>query len=299
MTDELRPQDGYSSQSQPVNPELEATRELLPAYALGTTDPDETRMVKEMLTRFPHLIYELEVYQDMRRALTFSAPTVEIPGMAKSRILSGLLEATAPSVAQSAAPVRGSAPTPPPSGGLLDRLWRLLGGSPDTPAMLRLSPALAALAVVLLVASNLYWSGQIQQMREEQTLLIALASQQDTLLTLVGSGQVHRAELAATPDGTGVETVSVVWNPNAEIALLYAQELPPLASNEVYQVWFIRGDQPVSAGLLRVAEDGTGSLLLRSPEPVGNFDIVGITVEPSTGSELPTSAPIAAGELRA
>jgi hypothetical protein len=312
MTEDHRSPTGQQGQPQPENPEKEAALELLPAYALGATDPEETRLVKESLARFPHLIYELEIYTEMRRALTFSAPPAEIPAGAKSRILNGLLEATAPANTPTVSPSmsvrpQSSAPVVPATtsqtsdtnASFLDRLWRALVGTSGTPPLLRLSPVLALLAIALLVASNLYWAGQVRQLNDQQAQLVALTTQQNTLMTLINAGDVHRAQLAPTADGTGSEIVSVVWNPETEVAVLYAQQLPALSPDEIYQVWFIRDDQPVSAGLLNVAADGTGALVLHSPEPVGSFDVVGITVEPSTGSELPTSAPIAAGELRA
>jgi TolA-binding protein len=74
---------------------------------------------------------------------------------------------------------------------------------------------------------------------------------------------------------------------NAESATFVAENLPRLSAEQVYQLWIIHDNQPFSAGIFNVDEDGRivhqvdGAL-------AASFDAVGVSIEPAGGSEQPT-----------
>ena len=74
---------------------------------------------------------------------------------------------------------------------------------------------------------------------------------------------------------------------DAVTATFVATNLPQLDANLTYQLWLIRGDLPISAGIFNVDENGRivyqvdGTL-------AASFDAVGVSIEHAGGSEQPT-----------
>jgi anti-sigma-K factor RskA len=63
--------------------------------------------------------------------------------------------------------------------------------------------------------------------------------------------------------------------------------LPELTAEQVYQIWAITGDERQSVGLVEDLQKG------RAMKLPGEGTQIGITIEPSGGSEQPTTDPIA------
>jgi anti-sigma-K factor RskA len=68
--------------------------------------------------------------------------------------------------------------------------------------------------------------------------------------------------------------------------------LATLSDDEAYALWYITGDQISPAGLFTVDADGQTVQVLEGEFVAGT--IVGVTVEPASGSPQPTSDPIVA-----
>ena len=68
--------------------------------------------------------------------------------------------------------------------------------------------------------------------------------------------------------------------------------LEALPADRTYQLWMIEGDEITSAGLL---EDPSAAMM--NPGAIPEGVVVGLTVEPAGGSDQPTMAPMAQGEL--
>lgn len=91
-------------------------------------------------------------------------------------------------------------------------------------------------------------------------------------------------------------TVTVVVSPSQGTAVLTAEDLPPVASGEVYQAWWIDAQgEPVSAGTLSSASDAR-SVTLLSGSAQGAVTVA-VTVEPDGGSKAPTTEPISAVDV--
>jgi anti-sigma factor RsiW len=144
-----------------ADPECEAALELVPAYCLGATDPAETAFVEAKARTCPEVAAELAEYRLMTDALLFSAPLVEPPTHLGAKLL-----------AQIALPAKQETPTQP----ALRPTPRTLPAAVEKPPSIeprpkklltlpRLSAAVAAAAVVLLIASNLLWSAQLNDLR--------------------------------------------------------------------------------------------------------------------------------------
>ncbi|MCF2129337.1 anti-sigma factor [Strepomyces sp. STD 3.1] len=84
-------------------------------------------------------------------------------------------------------------------------------------------------------------------------------------------------------------TASVVTSRSEGEAAFIAAGLPPLSGDQVYELWYGRGDEHWPAGLL----PGTGGDVAHVMEgPLSKATAVGITVEPAGGSPQPTTKPL-------
>lgn len=98
------------------------------------------------------------------------------------------------------------------------------------------------------------------------------------------------AEQATVPlDNGGVATLH--WSARLGAAVLVADGLAALDSTQAYELWFVRGDTPVSAGVFE-PERGETIALLQGEIHAG--DVIAVTVEQAGGSPngVPTSEPI-------
>lgn len=153
---------------------------------------------------------------------------------------------------------------------------------------------------------------------EIATLKAALARQEEALER--GEQQIRGARAAtdlqrgviavlSTPDlrvgalqpvkPEGAIRGHVVWNERRKLWLFYAFGLPTPPVNKEYQVWFITEKEgPVSAGLFRPDQAGTGIVLASSPTTaLGNVSAVAVTLEPAGGLPKPSGEMYLRGSL--
>lgn len=119
--------------------------------------------------------------------------------------------------------------------------------------------------------------------------------------TATRHSQEHQEEVArvlTAPDvrletqkmrGGGTATVAVSRSEDA--ATLAVSGLPSLPAGKVYEAWFIEDGQPVPAGLL---SRDPGRRLTLLDGPVDDATAVALSVEPTGGSEQPTTDPLGA-----
>ncbi|MGM7668446.1 anti-sigma factor [Microbacterium sp. A93] len=83
------------------------------------------------------------------------------------------------------------------------------------------------------------------------------------------------------------------WSESVGNAVLVTEGLETLSTEQSYQLWFVRGDEPVPAGLFNT-DAGSATALLDGPMHEG--DVIAVTVEEAGGSPtgLPTTDPIIA-----
>jgi hypothetical protein len=104
------------------------------------------------------------------------------------------------------------------------------------------------------------------------------------LLTTPAAETVTIAGTEHQPDARG----RLVMDPGTRSAVLIASGLAPLASDQVYQLWLIYGQQPMPAGTFRVDRTGQAVLIVPPDTAVAPLDAVGVSIEPEDGSEQPT-----------
>jgi len=256
--------------------------ELLPAYALGALDGAELR--------------ELEAHL--------------ATGCAECRRQLDLWEGDLEELAGSVEPVAPSETT-------RRRIQKLAGGGAPAarprPAS-RLAPmAAVAAAAVLLLAAGLGWrqvrlGEELDRLGAERDALARQVSGLDQQLGLAraqtqrmaeslaiiaspGARSIQLAGLGPTPQASGNTFV----NPQRGKAIFYAFDLPALAADKTYQLWWIEDGKPVSAGTFDVDERGAASVQVERLAPTGIIQAWAVTIEPKGGVPQPTGAMVLKG----
>ena len=240
---------------------------LIDAYALGALEPDEVALVERHLQTCDACRALLDQVRAVTDGLLVAVPEAAPPPALRARILSRIhAEATAnqpaPPTQHTAPQAVGQPPTPPteaPRGGRMGRLLRSVFGG-ETPATDD-SAADALLRDLLL---------------DPQVIIRPIAATE------------HAAQ-------AGARFVSA---PARHEGVVVAQGLRPLDAAHAYQVWLLRGGQPLPNNLFSVDRAGRGIGIVRADESPLDFDLLAITPEPAGGSPGPTGAIVLAGALK-
>jgi anti-sigma-K factor RskA len=247
---------------------------LIPAYSLGATDADETAFVQAHLAECPQSVHTLAGYTILAMNLLHNTPAVQPPPHLLRRLAQVLGQAGGSRLA---------APGPSPRGWFQQWRWASMWAAAATTALL------------LLVLLNLYWVYQLVTLRQAyDTLVSERARQQEeenTVYLLLASDGRQSIELPSAQENSqaGAE---VLWDPELNMAMLYAKDFPQLQPDQVYQLWLTKNGERQSGGLFNVDQNGIGVLVFPITRPLDSLDSMGITPEPAGGSPGPTSPPV-------
>lgn len=154
--------------------------------------------------------------------------------------------------------------------------------------------AAAALLLTTIVGIGL-WNGERAAQEEVQATLTAMESQQaaaqqerEMLSTLLSADDASRLSVPVSDGGS----LELMYSREQQAMIVQPDGLEALPADRTYQVWMIESDEITSAGLL---EDPSAAMMHPGAIPEGV--VVGLTVEPAGGSDQPTMAPMAQGEL--
>jgi len=261
-------------------------QELLGAYALDATEPDESAEVEAHLAVCPGCRAEVAEHREVAGALAFSGH--EVPPGLWDRITTGMSEIPPPlhlervrgGVAEPqplvvdpfpfARPAgtavsgvvaggdqrRGDPSRPSPTGEGRAASPSTVGRRrrPDASRRLVLRPALAAAAAVALVFAGIAVA-RLSGSAPSGVPIAAIArndtatmAQVDAALRAPGSRKV----VLTSPRGSHRVRVDVVVEPNGT-GYLYHSRLTPLPDDRTYQLWGVVGSERISYGLLGTA----------------------------------------------
>lgn len=237
----------------------------LPAYVLGVLDPEASAAVSAHVAECPICQAERRRFEDTLGVLGTIAPGVDPVPDLRARLLARLDEP---------APLPASGPTP------VDPVAPARSG---IPAWFRLGLAAAAALVIglgiwaAILARDLSRTrGDLAALQQQQIATQALLADPARAIPLVADN---------APDAYG--TLYVGYEENH--AVLVARRLPPTPPNRVYQIWLVRGDTRVSAGVFTVNTSGSATVMIDAPAALTSYQRMGITEEPGpSGSPTPT-----------
>ncbi len=247
--------------------DCDTIRELIPDYAFGLTDPEETRLVESRLDSCPEAAAQLTDFQSLQAEMRAAVPQIEPP----ARLGERLMAATA-TPAHPARPRR--------------QAWRQVWLA-------------AAMALIALVVTNVYWLARVGDLtRRLDESVPPAGGQPDNALVLTGTSELRWARLLPSQED-GHAYAFMMWNGGSDIGLLCAFGFPKYAVGTTYQLWLTRGEERMSAGTFRVDQEGQGALLFRVKESIGKYTWARITAEPANGSDTPAGTVVVVGRLPA
>ena len=260
----------------------EKFEELCAGYVLNALEPEEREEFKMLLQNASE--EEQELYQEMRSAanqIAFSVEGNQAPGVVRERIL---------------------AQVQPEENELSEKAENEMSSSDeDTNNFDRGTFAIAASFALLLVTLSLVFysfnlsteiSNQEKVIEEQQARISELQNdvqQKEELLSILESREVDLVMMSGmevNPNGYG----KVIWDSESNRALLQVSNLPAVPSDKDYQLWIIKNNKPVSAGVFAVNDPGKDSFFKIEEMAAGEqaADAFAITMEPKGGMPQPT-----------
>jgi hypothetical protein len=222
--------------------------DALAAYVLGILDPDERREVEAHLATCEACRAELARQEVVVGELgTLAAPVPPRPELRETLLAEIHASAPEPDAQRAPTPIRRRIPSS----------W--LGFA-----------AAAALVTITMLGVLL---ARVADERDA-----AVHAEQEIAEYLADGGTLSPllpAEDAPADVSPGLGSLAVA--PNQDQAMLVLHGLAPSGDGRRYMAWAERDGERVRLGELPVNDEGIGWLVLSGPEPMSNYDTVGIT----------------------
>jgi anti-sigma-K factor RskA len=243
-------------------------RENLAAYALGALDVDEIAPLEAHLADCRDCQAEFADYQSVTDGLLHAVPPRKPPQELRRKLIAQL-------------PSQQSR-SPKPFAGFFERI--------------SFGQVALAIVVVVLLGLNVVSNLQIHAIQQDQSALAERLSQDQTAIAMLAYPSTQ-----ALPVQADVENVagSMLVDKDKRVAVLVLWNLPQVGPDQTYQVWLIdaNGDR-TSGGLFKpLTERGYTTATILAPRPLGQFQGIGVTVEPEGGSQAPTSSRVLGVDL--
>ena len=236
--------------------------ELAAGHALHALSDADNARFRDALAQHPewHPIVAAEL--DTAAALAETLSPVEAPAGIRADLLSRIAQTPQGENEPSAAARAATEPPTPAEIAPARRHGRR-----------RLIFALAA-CLVLLVGVGVA-TAQIVSQLQRPASVVALEQ-----IRAAGDAEEATVDLASGGSATAH------WSDELGKAVLVTHGIDDLPDDESYELWFVRGDQPISAGVFETSGGDATALL---DQPMQSGDVIAVTVEPHGGS--PTGAP--------
>jgi anti-sigma-K factor RskA len=239
----------------------EHRQDLAAEYALDALDPESARAFEAMLTNDSELRALTDDLRETAATLARNAPVQLPPPELRERVLSRIRAEAQASTNPAPTP---AAMTPPPT---------------NTKGALNILPW--ALAAGFAITTAALWSER-SALRQET---VALKSDLHEALTQDTLKKVQIATLSAKVDAYAKATAVIVWDEKNQRGVLKLANVPPPESGKDYQLWVIdpKYPQPVSGGVIPMAENGVTRIAFTPDQPIKKADKFAISVEPAGG----------------
>jgi hypothetical protein len=249
--------------------------DLAAGMALDAIDPHEAEQVEQHAAACPDCGLKLHEFRAIAAALGNRVVQVDPPAALRGRVLEA---------------VRDTAQQPLRRGRWPRRLRRPRFSAAWSVAAASFAISLGAIGWVALL------QGQISALQADATVARERALRYDHVVEVLASDK-----LAIRPLQPVVQNMPsrgmVYMDPSSGTGMLMCHNMPPIEQGHAYQVWFVRGTERVSAGLLWPDRSGDGYALIEVPTDLQSFDSMGLTDEPGTGSQWPTTPRVIGAQL--
>jgi hypothetical protein len=245
--------------------------DLAAGAALDTGDPADAQRVEEHAEKCPDCAAHLRDFRDLAAMLGSAVPQHDAPAALRTRVLEVARLTPQAGVAQRP---RRRLPLRWPRRARVSAAWLVAAAS--------LCCSLGALAWVAML------QGQIVALQTDAQTARERATRYDHVVELLASDKLAIRPLQ--PVAQNMPSRGMVYmDPSSGTGMLMCHNLPPIEQGHAYQIWFVRGNERVSGGLLWPDHYGNGYTLIQVPADLSSYDSIGITDEPGTGSKWPTT----------
>jgi anti-sigma-K factor RskA len=259
-----------------MTPRFEHAAELVEEYALGLLDEAEAAWVVAHLEGCAECRALADEAQQTAALLATTAPPMEPSPETRDRLFERVRQARV--VGQT----RGRpAPLPRAPGSRQGARLPLPRFNP-WPALAALNLGLAAALAVW----GLALQTQVQTLSAQNQALSEQLRRQEVRLALVSQATAQVMDLAGTESAPGLGGRAYLDH-NTGTVWVTLRGLPEVQADETLQLWLIRPDGPVSAGVFAAA-DGQGEVWLTGIDYLGEVSAVGVSREQTGGSPTPT-----------
>ncbi|MFL0713554.1 MAG: anti-sigma factor [Microcella pacifica] len=228
-----------------------------------------------------------EEFADTRAALGLAVPPVTPSATMKDAVMARIAETpqVSPDVTTPQVSPEGTAPqvSPRPTVAPVDQPAAAPAGLAERRAQTRWFHRPGSVVLAAAAAVALFFGGVLAA-----DLVNPSAGDADQLVALVAAPDV---QTVASPVEGGA-SATLVSSESLGLSAMVFEGLPQLTDEQAYALWYITDGEPTPAGLFSVGEDGTVVQVLDGTFEAGT--VVGVTVEPSSGSPAPTTTPIVA-----
>ncbi len=272
--------------------------ELAAGYVLDALSPADRRAFDEARRAHPEWEHWVEADAATALVLADGVPDAAPPLTLRSSLLSRI--ATMPQLPGIAA---ADAAAADPAVGIDAGVEALPADdaptTPDVPPSV--DPAPTTTAIQAITRRN--WTRGILTLAASLVVLVVLGFGAATLNEYVNRSPevVALQEIEAAPDAASATfdleeggTATAHWSESLGKAVLVSDGLPEIASDESFELWFVReSGEAVSAGVFEASGETSTAILDGSLEP---GDTIAVTIEPQGGSPdgQPSSEPIIA-----
>lgn len=261
----------------------EKFEELCAGYVLNALEPEERKEFEEMLQEASdeehELLYEM---QSAANQIAFSVQENQAPEAVRARILEQVKSGSDEDEKTS-------------------RETDLSSGREESNNFNRATFAIAASFALLLVTLSLVFysfnlsaeiSNKEEIIIEQQAQISELKNevqQKEELLSILESREVDLVMMSGmevNPNGYG----KIIWDSEKNRALLQVSNLPAVPSDKDYQLWIIKNNKPVSAGVFAVNDPKKDSFFKIEEMDASEqaADAFAVTMEPKGGMPQPT-----------
>lgn len=246
--------------------------EDLALYALGTLEGDERVELEKHLKDCAECRHELEELRGDTSLLALAASGPAPPQRARGRLMNALIREPRISLEQ--------------PGARRISWWSQMGW---------VTAAAAVVIAAILWRTEAGLSSRMATLQKEfneQQTELQRAQEVTATLNATDALRVTIVPSSAAPQPQG----RIIYVPSRSSLIFLANNLPPLPARRAYELWLIpRSGSPIPGGVFK--PDAHGNVTVVNPRlPQGvETKTFAITVEPETGSQLPTSAPIMLG----
>ncbi|MGI9146325.1 MAG: anti-sigma factor [Chloroflexota bacterium] len=237
------------------------------ALALDCLQPAEAQIVETHAATCSGCAAHLREFREVAAMLGSAVPQVDAPEALGQRILD-------------AARRTGQLPVSTSASRRLRQRFRV------SPAWL---VAAASLVLSLVAVSRVaMMQAQIAALQSDAQIARDRAARYDHVAEVLASDKL--AVRLLQPVVQDIPSRGTVYmDPLSGTGMVMCRNMPPLEQGHAYQVWFVRGTERVSGGLVWPDHSGNGYTLIQVPTDLQSFDSVGLTDEPGTGSPWPTT----------